>query len=213
MFRIKKITRQRMHVFLSKHATTAKIIDLGAGDNYYQSLFPNKLNLDIDPARKPDLVGDVYKLPLEDNSVEGLLSVDVLEHLAYPQRAVDEMYRVLKPGGKLILITRYIFPIHDAPEDYFRYTKYGLCHLFSQWRIESLEEETTSFESLAVLLQRLVLQAKYKANRLVKLFLLLLIGVMFILNHLMKKEFGNIKQTIKEKNILTSGYYLIAYKR
>ena len=213
MFKLKKITRQRLRLFLSQHATNTKIIDIGAGDNYYQDLFPNKINIDIDSARRPDIVGDIYQLPFEDESVEAVLCIEVLEHLAYPQRAVDELFRVLKPGGKLILSTRFVFPIHDAPGDYFRYTKYGIYHLFRAWRIESLEEETASFEAVAVLLQRLMLQAKYKANRFTKVVLLVLIRVMFGINRLMKKEYGNIKQTVKEKNIMTSGYYLIAYKQ
>ena len=47
----------------------------------------------------PDIVGDIHELPLEDNSVDAILCSAVLEHVEEPQRAVKEMYRVLKKGG------------------------------------------------------------------------------------------------------------------
>ncbi len=212
MFNMKKITRPRIRAFLSKHATDGMVIDIGSGDDYYKDLFPNKLNIDIDPKRNPDIVGDVCCLPFDNDSVDGILNIEVLEHVSDPRGAVDEMFRVLKPGGKLILTTRFAFPIHDAPGDFFRYTKYGLKNLFDKWEIESVEEESASFEAVAVILQRLMFQTKFKCNRFVKVFLLALIYCIFGLQRLVKREYGNIKQTVDETNILTSGYYLIAHK-
>ncbi|MEK7508302.1 MAG: methyltransferase domain-containing protein, partial [Patescibacteria group bacterium] len=47
----------------------------------------------------PDIVGDVQQLPMPDASVEAVICIAVLEHVEEPQKAVKEMYRVLKPGG------------------------------------------------------------------------------------------------------------------
>lgn len=208
--KIKKITRQRLKIFLEKHASHDRTLDIGCGDNYYVNLFPNKISLDIDSKRKPDIVADVYNLPFVDNEFDIILCTEVLEHLIYPSCAISEMRRVLKPGGKLILTTRFVFPLHDAPGDYFRYTKYGLTELFKDWQIESITAETQSLEAMAVLMQRLIFQIRYYGNKIIKILLLCLTKLFLCLNKFVKQEFGDIKQTQRETSILTSGYYLIA---
>jgi 2-polyprenyl-3-methyl-5-hydroxy-6-metoxy-1,4-benzoquinol methylase len=123
----KKITREKKSAFLAKQGSDGKTLDIGSGDKYYAKFFPNLTSVDIDPLRKPDVVASVYQLPFKDGEFDNILCTEVLEHLAEPAAAILEMERVLKPGGKLILTTCFIFPIHDAPGDYFRYTKYGLA--------------------------------------------------------------------------------------
>ena len=209
----KKITRQKLNFFLKQHASSKKTLDIGCGNKYYNDLFTNKINIDIDKNRQPDIVASVYDLPFNDNEFDNILCLEVLEHLFEPAKAIAEMNRVLKPDGKLILSTRFIFPLHDAPEDYFRYTKYGLQRLFKNWQVKSLESETHSLESIAVLLQRLIFQVKYKNNKILKLFLLFLTKIFLFLNKFIKQEFGNIEQTKTEKDVLTSGYYLVAFKK
>ena len=74
----------------------------------------------------------------------------------YKDIAIAEMKRVLKPGGKLLLTTRFVFPLHDVPNDYFRFTKYGLQHLLKDgWEIIELEDETSTKDTIAALLQRI----------------------------------------------------------
>lgn len=188
-------------------------MDIGSGDKYYEDLFPNKVNLDIDPERKPDVVGDARNLPFQDNEFDNILCLEVLEHINQPQKAIAEMQRVLKPGGKIILTTRFIFPLHDVPGDYFRYTKYGLQELFKDWEILELKTESASFETIAILLQRLIFQINYQGNKFIKVILLIFIKLFLFLNRFIKTEFGDIKKEKKEKNILTSGYYLVAINK
>jgi len=209
----KKITRKRLNIFLKQHTSSKKTLDIGCGNKYYDNLFPNKINIDIDKNKKPDIIASVYNLPFQDNEFDNILCLEVLEHLFEPAKAISEINRVLKPGGKLILSTRFIFPLHDAPEDYFRYTKYGLQKLFKNWQIKEIKSETHSLEAIAVLLQRLIFQVKYKNNKILKLFLLFLIKIFLFLNKFIKQEFGNIEQTKNEKDILASGYHLIACKK
>ena len=106
------------------------------------------------------VIGDAQALGIADASFPVILCTEVLEHLPEPQRAIDEMYRVLAPGGTLLLTTRFLFPIHDAPHDYFRFTKYGLRHLLRRFEILELREETDAVGTIAVLLQRLGMQAQ-----------------------------------------------------
>lgn len=209
---MKKITRIKLREFIKNQATEEKTLDIGSGDKNYINFFPNITTVDIDPDRKPEIVADVCCLPFKDEEFGVVLCTEVLEHLPNPSMAIKEMQRVLKNGGKIILTTRFIFPVHDAPGDYYRYTKYGLKELFKEWHIEYLQEETNSLETISVLLQRLIFQAKFNPNKLIKGFLWLLIKFFNFLGHIKIKEFGNIKQNCPEKNILTSGYYMIASK-
>jgi SAM-dependent methyltransferase len=88
------------------------------------------LTLDVDPARRPDVVADVADLKdFADASFDAVFLLEVLEHVAAPERALEELRRVLVPGGALVLSTPFVFEIHEAPHDYYRFTEHGLRHL------------------------------------------------------------------------------------
>ena len=74
----------------------------------------------------PDVFGTANKLPIRSQSVDTVLLLEVLEHLEHPTDALSEIARVLKPGGQLLLTLPFLYPIHDAPHDYQRFTRYGL---------------------------------------------------------------------------------------
>ena len=208
-----KITRPRLKQFIAQHASSDKTLEIGSGDRYYDQFFPHKTSIDIDPRRQPDLVADAHQLPFADGEFSVILCTEVLEHLSNPPQAISGMRRVLKPGGKLILSTRFIYPIHDAPGDYYRFTEHGLRYLFRDWQVEILVAETTDFSTLAVLLQRLIYQADYRANKLVKGFLFLLLKIFLFSAGLKKQAYGNIGKTEPADHILASGYYLLAIKK
>ena len=58
------------------------------------------------------------KLPIATNSIDSVLFLDVLEHLQNPDQALNEIFRVLKSNGVLILQVPFLYPIHDAAYDY-----------------------------------------------------------------------------------------------
>lgn len=214
---MKKITRGSLRSFLEKHKTDQKILEIGGGDtssnHLYTDLFPNRHTIDIDPARKPDTVGDAHALPFDDASFDFILCTEVLEHLHTPQKAIDEMNRVLRPGGTLVLTTRFVYPIHDAPHDYFRYTKYGLKHLFRNWNIEILNEESLSFSTIGALLQRIGFQTRVKGGRVTKGLIYFFAYLCTLLDSFIKSEYGDIQKSKEEEGILTTGYHLVAKKR
>lgn len=109
------------------------VLDAGSGEGErYKSFlkFDKYLTLDINPLNKPDIIASVENIPLDDNSVDSIISTQVLEHVKDPQKAVKEFHRVLKPGGHCLLTAPQYGELHEEPNDYFRFTKFGLEELF-----------------------------------------------------------------------------------
>jgi SAM-dependent methyltransferase len=74
-------------------------------------------------------------LPFENESFDYVLSDQVLEHIeGNPQQAIDESYRILRPGGIAIHTTCFINPVHGVPKDFWRFTPDALSLLHSSWR-------------------------------------------------------------------------------
>ena len=77
----------------------------------------------------PDIYGDALQLPVHTNTFDSILLLDVLEHLEDPDLCIQEIHRVLRPKGKLIIQVPFVYPLHDAPRDFQRWTIYGLQKL------------------------------------------------------------------------------------
>lgn len=208
----RKITRERLEAFLKGYATQERVLDVGAGGSGYGRFFPNRVTVDIDPRRNPDIVADAHHLPFKDGEFGYVLCTEALEHLHSPHVAIAEMHRILQKNGLLILTTRFLFPIHDAPNDYFRFTKYGLRYLFKDWDILELREEVSSKDTFAVLLQRLGFQSKMRGGKALKFVIYLLAKFIRISPDPIVQEYGDIKKTKVETGTFTSGYYIICRK-
>ena len=100
--------------------------------------------LDKVPDYHPDIVGDVQQLPMPDASVEAVICIAVLEHVEEPQKAVKEMYRVLKPGGFCFIYVPFLYYYHPMPgyyDDFYRFTYDGVKYLardFKQVEIQNV---------------------------------------------------------------------------
>ncbi len=208
-----KTLRFRLKKFIEDHSNDLYTLDIGCANSPYSKYFKNRKGFDIANGPGVDVVGDAHSLPFKDGEFAQILCTEVLEHLHTPEKAIAEMYRVLKPGGTILLTTRFIFPIHDAPHDYYRYTKYGLRHLFREWESVTVEEEATTIGTLTVLLQRIGLQTKLRMNFVSKILIYMIARLVSFCNWLITEEFGDIKKSQKEQGIMTSGYYLVAKKR
>lgn len=75
----------------------------------------------------------MFDLPFEDAQFDAVVSDQVLEHLeGDPQDAIDETFRILKPGGIALHTTCFINPMHACPNDYWRFTPQALRLLASK---------------------------------------------------------------------------------
>jgi SAM-dependent methyltransferase len=75
-------------------------------------------------------------LPLSDSCFDTVLLTDVLEHIANPGALVNEIGRILTPGGKLIGSVPFTYRLHEEPYDYYRYTRHALRRLAQQSGLE-----------------------------------------------------------------------------
>ena len=129
------------------------LLDVGCGDKPWEGLFrpfvESYVGVEHDAtfelthaaakAKGPDFYYDGKRLPFDDASFDTVLNVQVLEHTPAPQTVVSEMARVLKPGGKLIVVVPFSFRLHEEPHDYFRYSPHGLRHMIELAGLSELE--------------------------------------------------------------------------
>ena len=207
-----KMTRVPLDRFLAAHASPARTLDIGSSAGPYAAHFPHRVGLDIVRSPAVAVVGDAHALPFASGAFEQVLCTEVLEHLAEPQRAVDEMWRVLGPGGRLILTTRFLFPIHDGPGDYFRFTRYGLAHLLRRFGEVTIQEEAGAVETLAFLVQRIGIQADTLGWRPLRLVWLVLARVVRLGRWLVTREYIDNRgwRSRVEGRMMTSGYHVVA---
>jgi len=108
------------------------ILNLGSGPTYYMNR-KDIINVDIFPFREIDVLANVDNLPIENETVDVIISVAMLEHVGDPKKVVEEMHRVLKPGGRVICYLPFMVPYHAAPNDFQRWTVTGIQKLFSSF--------------------------------------------------------------------------------
>lgn len=142
-------SRERIQRFLESLDVQGRTLDIGCGGGPYRTLFRDRIGVDVRLEAGVDVCGSVYELPFESESFDVVLATEVLEHLAEPARAIGEMRRVLKPGGCCVLTTRFCYPIHYVPDDYYRFSGFSLRRLFADWRVVRLEPDTDMISTLA----------------------------------------------------------------
>jgi SAM-dependent methyltransferase len=96
---------------------------------------PRVLNFEYMKFDRPDFFGNGLELPIRSNSVDLVLSQAVLEHVPDPQRAVDEIRRILKPGAVVYAEIAFMQPLHAVPFHFFNVTPHGASLLFSDFDV------------------------------------------------------------------------------
>lgn len=115
-----------------------RLLDAGCGKMPYKdyilknSAVDEYVGLDVETALvydekiRPDYTWDGNIMPFEANSFDGCMATEVLEHCPDPEKFLLEVHRVLKPDGKLFFTTPFLWNLHEAPHDEYRYTPFSL---------------------------------------------------------------------------------------
>ena len=105
------------------------VLDIGCGERPYAHLFGecSYVGLDFTALHaSPSVRGDGCRLPFADASFDLVYSSQVIEHVPTPWLFMQEISRVLRPGGIVVLTAPAWWPLHEEPYDFFRFTRYGL---------------------------------------------------------------------------------------
>jgi SAM-dependent methyltransferase len=117
------------------------IVGGGAVGNGIELLYEDQnvdiVAFDIYKSNQCQFIADGHQIPLRDGTVDGVLVQAVLEHVLEPQRVVDEIHRVLRPGGLVYADTPFMQQVHEGPYDFTRFTESGHRYLFRRFEVRS----------------------------------------------------------------------------
>lgn len=153
--KVQRNVRRFLDYAISELRLKEPILDIGPQQNGYSTnLFSRKyeyITLDIDPNSGADIIADICDMPsIPDESFGTIICTEVLEHTLNPFRAAEELHRVLKTDGYLLVSTPFNLRIHHPPPDCWRFTEQGLRVLFGD-RFEILR-----LKALVPLVRRLM---------------------------------------------------------
>lgn len=210
----KLISRKGLYEFLGREFARinrgASVLTIGAGGEVNELLgdYARRqgfivTSFDIDEKYGPDILGDICTHDFGETGFDVIVLSEVLEHVHSPHLAIKNIHRILKKDGRLILTVPFIFPIHERPHDYFRYTRYGLEFLLREFRDVRISERNSWAEAVNVLAPRLVLD-KGRASRVV--------APLFVLTAFLKLPLVLLLGKLVRTDSMTTGYVVTASK-
>jgi SAM-dependent methyltransferase len=163
-FRRQKLSTRNLERLCRENASDKKTLVVHSEDVDYKPYFPNAFAVTKRKEKPADMHVDLYYRELskiDDESYEVIVCTGLLEHLPDPQQHIDDLYRILKPGGKLVISASAVFSFHECPNDFFHFTPFSFRMMFERWgKIEMLRGASQPFETIAILLQRILFQCE-----------------------------------------------------
>jgi SAM-dependent methyltransferase len=163
---------------------------------------------------RPDVYGDAQRMPISDNCIDTALLLDVLEHLPDPRACLNEIHRVLKADGRLILQVPFIYPLHDTPLDFQRWSEFGLSGLVAAagFRILGLNRAGTPLETAALLSNIGLCRAVYSWMKTLNplAILILLLPVLVPAINLLALVLSRMS---RQDNLMPHGYRMVLAKQ
>lgn len=156
-FIISKTINSRIRIIFNNDKD--KILDLGCGSKpyYYKSTKGKIICFDNVTTKITNVVGDADKLPFKANAFDKIISVNSFYYFKNPFNVVENLHRILKNNGKLVLIIPFFYPIHDVPIDRYRFTEYGLKTMLEEcFKIERIKTIGGIFNLPAIILHSLI---------------------------------------------------------
>lgn len=158
-------------------AFTGRLLDLGCGKMPYKEIIKAHSEIDVytgvdikneiyQDKLQPDYFWDGKTLPFDSESFDCAIMIEVLEHVPYPQEVLIELARVLNSGSHVLITVPFLWNLHDAPNDEFRYTPFSLerMAITAGFSVTSMEGLGGWHASLATIMSAFVRRAPL-ANR------------------------------------------------
>lgn len=227
--RSNKANRERwLKKVLDQIPQNSRILDAGAGTQQYKKFCKHLIYVSQDFAEYDgkgdmhglqtgefdystlDIVSDIISIPVNDNSFDAIMCVEILEHVPEPSLALKELMRILKPGGKLILTAPFNSLSHYTPYHFSTgFNKYWYNYHLEKYNGEiiSIEPNGNYFEYIAQEVYRIPnISKKYTKKKFANVFLYsLILPFQIVLRYLSKKDNGS-------EDLLCHGYHVLAKK-
>lgn len=182
-------------ILRNKDQISGKLLDFGCGAMPYKSLFNVDEYIGVDyegeghshKNENVDVFYDGKNIPFENNYFDAIFCSEVFEHLFEMDLILIELNRVLKPGGKILISTPFVWNLHEIPVDFARYTPFGLKHMLEKSGFEiKISEQNGGYITVIFQIITLYILQLFKYNS-KKLFLsttvrLFKYGLIFITN-------------------------------
>ena len=147
------LTRNRLLKAIKKNTTelTGTIMDFGCGSKPYKNLFQFEkyLGVDFNNPGHPhlneeiDVFYDGLYLPFPNDHFDSVFSSEVFEHIFNLPEVLKELNRVVKPGGKILITCPFVICEHEVPNDFARYTSFGIKSILEKNGFEVLKQDKT----------------------------------------------------------------------
>lgn len=147
------LTRNRLLRSIRRYSPllTGRLMDFGCGSKPYRSLFEVReyTGIDFENPGHPhlneqiDFFYDGKRIPFEDDTFDSIFSSEVFEHVFNLDEVLKELNRVLKTDGRILVTCPFAICEHEAPNDFARYSSYGLRDLFERNGFEVMEQDKT----------------------------------------------------------------------
>ena len=144
---------------------SGKLLDFGCGSKPYESLFSNVteyIGLDFESEGHShtnehiDVLYDGKKIPFDNEHFDAVFSSEVFEHIFNIDEILPEINRVMKKGSKILITCPFVWPEHEVPVDYARYTQFALKHLLEKHGFTILSLDKSGDFTSAICQMRMV---------------------------------------------------------
>jgi SAM-dependent methyltransferase len=125
----------------------ARVLDAGAGELRHARYFSRQRYCGVDLAvgdrawdySRLDAIADLTSLPFASGCFDAAINIVTLEHVREPASVLCEIARTLAPAARLLAIVPHEWEVHQAPHDYFRYTRHGMAYLLERAGLVEVE--------------------------------------------------------------------------
>ncbi len=199
-----------------------KCADIGSGNSPYKKYIINNVDeyISIDKgnihkhmfssSKEKFIDADIKKLPFDENTFDSVILTQVLEHIDEPFKALDEIKRVIKKDGILVLSVPFIYQAHATPYDFFRFSEFGLKKLCKDYNFEILEFHRQGYIGTTIfsIINGFIWELSSKNKLLRNTILLPLLLIIFSINNI----FGVVLDKVKLPNYSPNFWLILRSK-